>query len=57
MTKCDWPGCDVEHVVDPQHPLEVQAQAHSVIIRHEPLEAGEEVGGWDEEKRRMLRLS
>ena len=31
-------------MVDPQHPLEVQAQAHSVIVRHEALEAGVEVG-------------
>ena len=32
-------------MVDPQHPLEVQAQADGVIVRHESLEAGVEVGG------------
>lgn len=32
-------------MVDPQHPLEVQAQADGVIVRHEALEAGVEVGG------------
>lgn len=39
-----WPGSDVEHVVDPQHPLEIQTQADGVIVWHEPLEAGVEVG-------------
>lgn len=39
------PGSDVEHVVDPQHPLEVQAQADGVVVRQEALEAGEQVGG------------
>ena len=42
----DSPSSDVEHVVDPQHPLEVQAQADGVIVRHEALEAGVEVGGY-----------
>lgn len=41
-------------MVDPQHPLEVQAQTDGVIVRHESLEAGVEVGGCmnkgDEEK-------
>lgn len=39
------PSSDVEHVVDPQHPLEVQAQAHGVVVRQESLEAGVQVGG------------
>lgn len=41
----DSPRGDVEHVVDPQHPLEVQTQTHRVVVRHESLEAGVEVGG------------
>lgn len=41
----DSPGSNVEHMVDPQHPLEVQAQADSVIVCYESLEAGVEVGG------------
>lgn len=32
-------------MVDPQHPLEVQAQADRVVVRHQPLEAGVQVGG------------
>lgn len=32
-------------MVDPQHPLEVQAQADGVVVRQEALEAGEQVGG------------
>ena len=31
-------------MVDPQHSLEVQAQAHGVVVRHKALEAGVEVG-------------
>lgn len=38
-------------MVDPQHPLEVQAQADRVVVRHQPLEAGVQVGGCQGEER------
>lgn len=38
------PSSNIEHVVDPQHPLEVQAQTDGVIVWHKSLEAGVEVG-------------
>lgn len=51
----DRPGSDVQHVVDPQHPLEVQAQAECVVVRHEPLEAGVEVRSCTDEKMKKMK--
>ena len=42
-------------MVDPQHPLEVQPQADGVIVGHESLEAGVEVGGCVEREKKKKK--
>jgi len=36
----EWPGSDVQHVLDPDHPLIVQTQTLRVIIKPQTLETG-----------------
>ena len=40
------PGGDEQHVVNPEHRLEVQAQARSVVVQQQALEALVLVGVW-----------
>ncbi len=36
----EWPGSDVQHMLDPDHPLIVQTQTLRVIIKPQTLKTG-----------------